>query len=202
MHAMKAVEKIQTPAALIDLARMQRNIDRMQQRMITLGVSFRPHVKTAKCVQVARAQRAAGAKGITVSALKEAEYLFDHGFSDILYAVGMVPAKLPRALALRRRGCDFKIMTDNANSAVAIGEFGRAHAEVFEVFIEIDTDGHRCGIKADDPLLLEVARAMREGGVRLGGVLTHAGSSYEYNTQVGISTITERVCAGGTTSAR
>jgi D-serine deaminase-like pyridoxal phosphate-dependent protein len=96
------LDQIETPAALIDRLRMERNIARMQSRMDTLGVAFRPHVKTTKCVEVAQAQRDAGARGITVSTLKEAEQFFAAGFSDILYAVGIIASKLPRALALRR----------------------------------------------------------------------------------------------------
>jgi D-serine deaminase-like pyridoxal phosphate-dependent protein len=67
---------IPTPAALIDEARLMRNIARMQQRMDALGVRLRPHVKTTKCIEVARRQRDAGAVGITVSTLKEAEQFF------------------------------------------------------------------------------------------------------------------------------
>ena len=87
---------LDTPAAVIDLARMQRNIERMQQRMNALGVRFRPHVKTSKCTPVARAQARAGAEGITVSTLKEAAQFYADGFNDILYAVGMVVITLGR----------------------------------------------------------------------------------------------------------
>jgi D-serine deaminase-like pyridoxal phosphate-dependent protein len=193
---MNPLSSIQTPAAVIDLARMKRNIERMQQRMKALGVRFRPHVKTSKCIPVARAQLAAGARGITVSTLKEAEQFFADGFTDILYAVGMAPAKLPRALALKRKGCDLKIITDNAQSAAAIAAFGQEQACVFEVLIEIDTDGHRSGIKPEEAVLLDVARALHEGGMRLGGVLTHAGSSYEYDTPEGLKAIAEQERAG------
>lgn len=61
------LDALDTPAALIDLPRMQHNIARMQQRMNAMGVTFRPHVKTTKCLDVVRAQVAAGAQGITVS---------------------------------------------------------------------------------------------------------------------------------------
>ena len=91
------LQDLSTPAALIDYTRMQRNIQRMQQRMNELGVSFRPHVKTAKCIEVAREQINAGANGITVSTLKEAEQFFAAGITDILYAVGMVAPKIGRA---------------------------------------------------------------------------------------------------------
>jgi D-serine deaminase-like pyridoxal phosphate-dependent protein len=173
---------LDTPAAVIDLSRMQANIERMQARMNALGVRFRPHVKTSKCTPVARAQEAAGARGITVSTLKEASAFFADGFTDILYAVGMVPAKLPQALALRRQGCQLKLITDSVASAAAIAEFGRAHGEVFEVWLEIDSDGHRSGLDPDGPALLAVARTLKQGGMQLGGVMTHAGSSYDLDT--------------------
>ena len=179
---MNALAHLDTPAALIDLSRMQANIERMQARMNTLGVAFRPHVKTSKCTPVARAQQAAGARGITVSTLKEASAFFADGFTDILYAVGMVPAKLPQALALRRRGCQLKLITDSVAAAAAIGEFGRAHGEVFEVWLEIDSDGHRSGLDPDGSSLLAVAQTLQQSGMHLGGVMTHAGSSYDLDT--------------------
>ena len=102
-----------TPAALVDVARMEANIARMQVQMDRLGVRFRPHVKTAKALPVAQRQIEAGAKGITVSTLKEAEQFFAAGVSDILYAVGIAPNKFQAALELRRRGCDLKLLTDS-----------------------------------------------------------------------------------------
>ena len=71
---MGSISTVQTPAAVIDLARMNRNIDRMQLRTNALGVRFRPRAKTAKCTRIAMAEKAAGARGITVSTLKEAEH--------------------------------------------------------------------------------------------------------------------------------
>ena len=191
-----SLQDLDTPAAIIDVARMQANIDRMQQRMNTLGVALRPHVKTSKCTPVAQAQLAAGARGITVSSMKEAEQFFEAGIADILYAVGMVPQRLPAALALRRRGCDLKIITDNAAAARAIAAFGREHGEVFEVWIEIDTDGHRSGIKPGEAALLEVGAALHEGGMTLGGVLTHAGSSYDLDTPAALAAMAEQERAG------
>jgi D-serine deaminase-like pyridoxal phosphate-dependent protein len=185
--------QIDTPAAIVDRARMQANIERMQQRMDTLGVRFRPHVKTTKCVPVVRAQLEAGAQGITVSTLKEAEQFFAEGIADILYAVGIVPGKLGKVMALRRQGCSLKIITDNATSAAAIVAFGREHGEIFEVWIEIDCDGHRSGIQPDDTAqLLEVAHVLTAGGMQLGGVMTHAGSSYDLDTPETLGLMAER----------
>ncbi|MEY2735626.1 MAG: hypothetical protein RLZ58_1035, partial [Pseudomonadota bacterium] len=119
---MTQLADIDTPAAVLDTARMQANIQQMQQRLSALGVRFRPHVKTSKSLPVVQAQLAAGAQGITVSTLKEAEQFFAAGISDILYAVCIVPAKLPQVLALRQRGCDLKIITDSVAAAQAIAE--------------------------------------------------------------------------------
>ncbi|MGN8077799.1 DSD1 family PLP-dependent enzyme [Variovorax sp. 22077] len=187
---------IDTPAALIESTRMQRNIERMQRHMNELGVRFRPHVKTSKCIEVAKAQRDAGAQGITVSTLKEAEQFFAEGFTDILYAVGMAPHRLPHALELRRRSCALGILTDSVASAGAIVEFGRANGEVFDVLIEVDTDGHRSGIKPEEDALIEVGRVLHEGGMRLGGVLTHAGSSYELDTPEALKAMAEQERSG------
>jgi D-serine deaminase-like pyridoxal phosphate-dependent protein len=192
---------LSTPAALVDVARMNRNIARMQQRLDALGVRFRPHVKTTKCEQIVRAQIAAGAQGITVSTLKEAEQFFDKGISDIVYAVGMIAGKLPQALQLRRRGCDLKIIVDSAQSAESIVAFGREHREAFEVWIELDVDGHRSGIDPEDERLIVVGRTLVDGGMKLGGVLAHAGSSYEYNTREALVRIAEQERAGAVRGA-
>ncbi|RQU03168.1 DSD1 family PLP-dependent enzyme [Burkholderia cepacia] len=186
------LQTLNTPAALIDVGRMRHNIGRMQAHLDTLCVRFRPHVKTTKCTHVVDAQIAAGAQGVTVSTLKEAEQFFAHGIRDIVYAVGMVPAKLGQALALRRQGCDLKLVTDSLPAAHAIAEFGRAHGERFEVWIEVDVDGHRSGIPPDAGLLIDVGRALVDGGLVLGGVMAHAGSSYEYSTPEALAAIAEQ----------
>jgi D-serine deaminase-like pyridoxal phosphate-dependent protein len=183
---------ISTPAALVDVTRMRRNIARMQSRLDALQVRFRPHVKTSKCLDVVSAQRAAGAQGITVSTLREAEQFFATGIRDILYAVGMVPAKLPQALALRRAGCNLRLVTDSLEVARGIAAFGAAHDHTFEVWIEIDCDGHRSGVLPASGLLLEIGGALSQQGARLGGVLTHAGSSYELDDPDALAALAEQ----------
>ncbi|GAP33878.1 alanine racemase [Piscinibacter sakaiensis] len=189
---MSSLAELPTPAALIDVARMQANILRMQQRMDALGVHLRPHLKTSKCPQVAAAQRAAGARGATVSTLKEAEEFFDAGIDDLVYAVGMVPARLPQALALRRRGCTLTLVTDSVAGAEAIAAHGRAHGETWPVWIEVDADGHRSGVDPEGEALLAVAAALAGGGARLDGVMAHAGSSYGLDTPAALQALAEQ----------
>jgi D-serine deaminase-like pyridoxal phosphate-dependent protein len=188
--------EIPTPAALIDEARMMRNIARMQERMNALGARLRPHVKTPKCVEVARRQHAAGAAAITVSTLKEAEEFFAAGFADILYAVCIAPQKLDRALALRRRGCALTILVDEAEAARAVVAKGRAEQHGFDVMIEVDTDGHRSGVRPKADALIEIARILHAGGAALTGVMTHAGSSYELDTPEALARLAEQERAG------
>lgn len=187
------LQDLNTPAALVDTARMQRNITRMQQRIDSLSVAFRPHVKTTKCVAIAQAQIAAGARGITVSTLKEAEQFFAAGITDILYAVGMAPPKLKQAAALIAQGCTLKIIADSAASAAAIVAYARQHNVAFEVWIEIDTDGHRSGVLPAGDELITIGQLLHQGSpATLGGVMTHAGSSYDLNTPEALQAMAEQ----------
>lgn len=199
---MSSLDQLSTPVALVDTNRMRHNIERMQQRMDALGVAFRPHVKTSKCSPIVREQILAGALGITVSTLKEAEQFFAEGVRDIVYAIGIAPAKLAQVLALRRKGCDLKIITDSLPSAQAVADFGRAHGEAFEVYIEVDVDGHRSGVKPDDEALLVIGRTLHDGGMCLGGVIAHAGSSYEFDTKERLLAIAEQERAGSVRAAQ
>ena len=183
---------IETPAALIDEARMAGNIARLQTRMAGLGVRLRPHVKTSKSIEVARRQQEAGAAGITVSTLKEAEQFFAAGFADILYAVCIAPEKLDRALALRRRGCALILLVDSTAAAEAVVAKGRAEKHVFEVMIEIDSDGHRSGVQPEAADLIAIGKLLHDGGAILKGVLTHAGSSYDLDTPEALQRLAEQ----------
>ena len=199
---MTSIREIETPAALVDVQRMQANISRMQARMTALGVKFRPHVKTSKSLPVVQAQVAAGAQGITVSTLKEAEQFFAAGIDDILYAVCISPDKLPKVLQLRNQGCLLTIITDSVQGAEAIVAFGNAHQVVFDVWIEIDVDGHRSGIAPQADELLLVAQTLLDGGMRLGGVMAHAGSSYEFDRAEDLARVAEQERAGTVQAAQ
>jgi D-serine deaminase-like pyridoxal phosphate-dependent protein len=190
MNCMRLAD-LNTPAALLDETRMQHNIQRMQQRLNGLGVRLRPHVKTAKAVAVAQRQADAGAQGITVSTLKEAEVFFDAGHSDILYAVCITPNKLAAARALRERGCKLAVVVDSVAAAQAIVEVAR-QGHAFEVFIEIDTDGHRAGVLPEADLLLDIGRTLHVGGAVLKGVMTHAGASYECRSPEALQAMAEQ----------
>ena len=198
---MTRIADLDTPAALIDTGRMQDNIARMQERMNAMDVRFRPHVKTSKCLPVVQAQIKAGAQGITVSTLKEADQFFTAGIADILYAVSIAPAKLSQVLAMRRRGCDLKIITDSVAGARAIAGFGKEHGEALEVWIEVDVDGHRSGIPPEGEALVAVGRILHEQGMRVGGVMAHAGASYDCDEPEALRKMAEQERSGAVRAA-
>lgn len=169
---------LQTPCLVLDEARMERNIARLRAHASDLGVTLRPHLKTSKSVEVAR-RTLEGANGpATVSTLKEAEVFFAAGITDIVYAVGISPDKLPRVTALREAGCDLTVILDSVEQAEAVVQHARAVGDRLPVLIEIDSDGHRSGLAPDSPAIVAVGRSLHEGGASLRGVITHAGESY------------------------
>jgi D-serine deaminase-like pyridoxal phosphate-dependent protein len=167
-----------TPCLVLDAKRMERNIARLKARLEGLGVQLRPHLKTCKSVDVARRVMASPAGPATVSTLLEAEQFAAAGVRDIVYAVGIAPAKLPQVLALRAQGVDLTVVLDTVEQARAVAQASRRAGERIPALIEIDCDGHRSGVRpADHRLLLDIGRAL-DDGAELRGVLTHAGASY------------------------
>lgn len=172
---------LDTPALILDEAKMDANIARMRDKAQALGVTLRPHLKTSKCWEVAKRQLWTLEGPATVSTLKEAEEFAAHGVKDMIYAVGIAPQKLHRVAALLRQGVDLKIILDNVDSARAVSRFCQEEHLPIKVMIEIDCDGHRSGLKPQSAEILEVAAAL-EAPAKLVGVLTHAGGSYDVDT--------------------
>lgn len=176
-----------TPCLVLDRRVLARNIDRMAQAVGRLGVALRPHMKTAKSIDVARmvlANSAAPITGITVSTLAEAEYFAAHGITDILYAVGITPQKLDQVAKLNTAGADVKVITDDLDTARAIS----AHPGRLRALIEIDCGEARGGIAAEDPDLEAIAAAL---GPCLAGIMSHAGHSYSGRSVAEMADIAE-----------
>lgn len=172
-----------TPALLLDRGKLERNTRALADRARALGVILRPHMKTAKSIDVARIVFPDGPGPITVSTLAEAEYFAGHGYRDILYAVGLSPASALRAMEISRRtGAEVTLLLDSTEQADALAAVREASGVVPSVLIELDCDDHRGGLKPDDPLLPEVADRVVAAGAILAGVLAHAGESYGLNT--------------------
>jgi D-serine deaminase-like pyridoxal phosphate-dependent protein len=179
-----------TPCLVLDRRVLQRNIDIMSRAVARHGVALRPHMKTAKSIDVARMAlessggRADDTRGITVSTLAEAEYFVGHSITDILYAVAITPQKLEQIAKLNATGARIIVVTDDPDTATAIA----AHPAAARALIEIDCGEGRSGVSPDDPALLDIANRL---GPRLAGVMTHAGHSYNGRTPNDMARIAE-----------
>lgn len=167
-----------TPALLIDQARFERNIERLNRRLEAFDVPLRPHLKTVKNIELARRMLAGHPGGATVSTLAEADYFFADGIDDLLYAVGIAPRKLHEVVRRITDGMKLTLILDHPDVARAVAEAARQHRTALEVLLEIDADGHRAGFQPDDPALIEAARILATGGAIPAGVMVHAGGSY------------------------
>lgn len=191
---------LETPALLLDRTKLDRNIARMREHLTSLRVALRPHVKTAKSMDVVRralegppGSVARETCGITVSTLKEAEYFLSNGVTDILYAVGIAPNKLEHVAKLCGEGANMTLLLDSAETADLVATKGEALGVTFPALIEIDSDGHRSGIKPGDPRLVDIgARLHGRRGTQLRGVMTHAGDSYNCGATDEIRAMSER----------
>jgi len=193
------LDPIDTPALLLDARKLERNCRRMRSIVHGHGVALRPHVKTAKSAEVAQVALDAPAGPITVSTVREAEYFFDHGFRDILYAVGMAPGKLRRVVDLIKKGAQVSAIVDSVEAASAIARAVASSGVRIPTLIEIDSDGHRAGVQPEEGRLLEIAEAL---GSSLQGVMTHAGDSYNCETTDAIKRVAERERAAVVRAAR
>lgn len=187
------VDSLPTPTLLLDRPKLVANAARMRARAKALGVRLRPHMKTAKSIEVGKIALGGEFDAIAVSTLREAEYFLAAGIRDILYAVGIVPSKLDQAAALMAKGADLKIAADS----LPVARASAAHGAPFQVMIEIDTGDARGGVAPSSPALIDIARAISSGGrARVAGVFTHAGQSYDRRDPSAIAAIAEEERAG------
>ena len=195
--APQSLHAIQTPCLVLDTDRMQRNIDRLRGKLAGSGATLRPHLKTAKSVDIAHRLMSSPTGPATVSTLEEAERFADAGVRDMVYAVGISPTKIDRVVRLLERRVDVAVVLDSVEQALAVGSACEASGVRIPVLIEIDCDGRRSGVRSGDAdRLTEIARAVgRNTDVR--GVLAHAGGSYEATTMDALRewAETERRCA-------
>jgi D-serine deaminase-like pyridoxal phosphate-dependent protein len=183
---------LQTPCLLLDKTRMLANIRKLQDHLKAFEITLRPHVKTAKCPEIVNCMFDSPPGPVTVSTLQEAEQFIKAGYRDILYAVGIAPDKMERIVSLGRTGVDLSVILDNIESAHAVARISQKYNHRVPVLIEIDSDGHRAGIKDDDPFLIELGKVLHEGGTELRGVMTHAGSAYQHPGQVALRAMAEQ----------
>lgn len=167
--------EIDTPEIMVDADVLRRNIERMAAGVAAKGLALRPHAKTHKIPQIAALQLAAGAVGLTVATIGEAEVFAEHGAADLFIAYPLWVTERS-GLRLRQLGRRARIAvgTDSAEAARAMGAHV-AGADV-EVLVEVDSGHHRSGVAPAQAV--QVARAAADSGLRVAGVFTFPGHSY------------------------
>lgn len=194
--------ELSTPCLVLDAKKLGRNLHRLRDRCESLGVALRPHLKTAKSVEVARLAVTSDQGPATVSTLKEARIFADAGITDILYAVGIAPSKLAEVIALQRGGVDITVVLDSEEQAVAVAQASKAAQLSIPALIEIDCDSHRSGVRPDNTVALHrIGRALVAGGATLRGVVTHAGESYNARSEAALEAAAEQERSAAVTAA-
>jgi D-serine deaminase-like pyridoxal phosphate-dependent protein len=181
-------DRLDTPAILVDLDVMDRNIDSMAALAARRGLSLRPHIKSHKSVAIARRQLAAGASGICVATVGEAEVMWDHGIGDILIAYSIIGArKLQRLRPLIDAGV-VTLVADSLAVAERYSELALSLGREVPLLLEIDSGMHRVGVGPSEAAALAVAMAALPA-VSFRGILTHAGHAHDAIDQRGIEQV-------------
>src|ERR687889_1898843 len=164
-----------TPYLLIDAAKMERNILKIAEGAWKNSFTLRPHVKTHKIPRVARRQLDAGAEGITVAKLSEAEVMAGAGIEDIFIAYPLVAdAKIRQAVRLGER-VRLVVGVDSMEGARRLSVVSKAEGRVLEVRLEVDTGLRRTGVPYGEAV--ELARAIGSlGNLNLTGIYTYRGA--------------------------
>jgi len=165
---------LDTPAVVVDIDRAQARIDRMAAVMRDRGIALRPHAKTHKSLEFARRQVAAGAVGLTVANLGEAEVFADGGFDDLFIAYPVI-ATGPKADRLRRLAdrCTLSVGADSVVGLEALAAALHGATGRLRVVLEIDCGGARTGVPPRAAGSL--ARRASDLGLDVAGVFTHGG---------------------------
>lgn len=172
------VEELDTPAVLIERSVLHANVSRMQRLANKHGLKLRPHIKTHKSVMLAQMQLEAGACGIAVAKLAEAEVFAAAGFRDIQIANQIVGKQKIARLAALAQNVDISCAVDSETNVMEIAQYFASQGLVAELFIEIDTGLHRCGVDTVAEAQKLAALIAGSPSVRLRGLLTHAGHAY------------------------
>jgi len=186
----KIAAELGTPAVVIDLDVVDRNIARLQAACDRAGLANRPHIKTHKSPELAQLQVAKGAKGITCQKLGEAEVMAAAGLDDILISYNLIGEQKEARLArLIRDGITVRPCADNP---VAIDGYARAAAaagRTIGVLVECDTGRERAGVETPEAAIALARRIAGHDGLRFDGLLLYAPEDKLAETQAFLDTV-------------
>jgi D-serine deaminase-like pyridoxal phosphate-dependent protein len=184
------LEGLGTPAAVVDLDRLERNLTWMGERARKLGVRLRPHVKTHKCVEIGRMQTRGHFGGITVSTFAEASAFASAGFRDITWALPLPLSRMNDAASLARRVDRLNLLVDHPTTVDALSRHAEHEGIEFDVMVKIDCGNHRCGVNPRSDHAMDLVRRLASApGLRFRGLLAHAGHAYDCATRQQVQSV-------------
>jgi D-serine deaminase-like pyridoxal phosphate-dependent protein len=171
----KHISQLPTPSLMVDLPVLKTNLATMQALVSSYGKALRPHVKTHKCSRLAQLQIEAGAIGVTCATVGEAEAMVQAGIRDILIANQLVtPDKLERVAALLEKS-DVKFVVDSETGIASADKFARERGIRFDVLVEVDVGGNRCGAQSPAETVHFVQKVLDSSALCFGGLQAYNG---------------------------
>ena len=169
--------RLETPAAVLDLAIFERNIAILARTCESAGIGFRPHAKSHKCAEIARRQMASGASGVCCAKPGELLALYEAGVRDVMLSAPIASgAKIDLLARAAAQGARIGVVVDRIDLIAAYSAAAQRHATAFDVFVDLDTGLKRSGV-ADAPTAIALARALTQAaGLRYAGVQAYQGS--------------------------
>lgn len=175
-----SLDALSTPCLLVERDRLTRNLNRMQDKAAANEVALRPHAKTHKTVSLAREQIERGASGLTVATVDELEAFVEAGVDDVRVAYPVTGRQKHQRLAAGQKNARVSCTVDTVPGAEQASAVHASHDAPLEILLEVDVGHGRCGVPWNDlstavPL---AQRVVELPGLRLRGLLTHAGQAY------------------------
>jgi D-serine deaminase-like pyridoxal phosphate-dependent protein len=164
---------LETPAAVVDLARLERNLERWQAHCDRVGLASRPHVKTHKCVEIARRQLELGATGLTCQTLGEAETMAAAGCENILISYNLVGRQKLERLGGLLEAAQVTVTVDDAALLAGLDHAAAAAGRELVVLVECDTGLGRTGVQSPEAAVRLAGEVARRPSLRFEGFLTH-----------------------------
>lgn len=175
---MTRISDLDTPALLVDLPLLKRNVAAMQDIADRCGVALRPHTKTHKSPRIARMQVEAGARGITVAKVGEAEVMVEAGFDDIFIAYPLIgETKYRRLLPLLERA-RIAVAVDSIEGIRSLSAFFAPRGIDLPVLIEVDTGFARTGVQTNDEAIALAREIANSPGITFEGLMEFGGQAY------------------------
>ncbi len=172
------IPDIDTPAAIVDLDKLEANIKKAQDYLDENKLISRPHIKTHKNVVIARMQMDAGAKGITCQKISEAEIMADGGICDIFLPYNLLgTTKLERMASLAKK-IKLSVTADSATTVRGLSRTAESSGITIPVAIEFDTGSGRCGVQTPAEAAELAAIIKRSPGLTFDGLMTYPVNEY------------------------